>query len=82
MITISQLTEFLGWASVINVGYLFLATIILMFMKGTMFSIHKKMFDIDEKELNSKYFDFLSNYKIVTLVFVVAPYIALKIMGQ
>lgn len=82
MITISQLTEFLGWASVINIGYLFLASIMIIFMKGTMFSIHKKMFDIDEKELNSKYFDFLSTYKIMTLVFMVAPYIALKIMGQ
>lgn len=82
MITISQLTELLGWASVINVGYLFLATIILMFMKGAVSSIHSKMLDIDEKELSSKYFDFLSNYKIVTLVFMVAPYIALKIMGQ
>jgi cytochrome c biogenesis factor len=82
MITISQLTELLGWASVINVGYLFLATVILMFIRGTVSSIHSKMFDIDEKELGSKYFDFLSNYKIVTLVFMVAPYIALKIMGQ
>ena len=82
MITISQLTELLGWASVINVGYLFLATIILMFMRGTVSSIHSKMFDIAEEELSSKYFDFLSNYKIVTLVFMVAPYIALKIMGQ
>ena len=82
MITISQLTELLGWASVINVSYLFLATIILMFMRGTISSIHNKMFNIDEKELSSKYFDFLSNYKIVTLVFMVAPYIALKIMGQ
>jgi hypothetical protein len=34
------------------------------------------------KELDSKYFDFLSPYKIMTLVFIVAPYIALKIMGQ
>ena len=82
MITISQLTELLGWASVINVGYLFLATIILMSMRGTVSSIHSKMFNIDEMELSSKYFDFLSNYKIVTLVFMVAPYIALKIMGQ
>jgi hypothetical protein len=82
MITTSQLTELLGWASVINIGYLFLTTLILMFMRGTVSSIHSKMFDIDEKELSSKYFDFLSNYKIVTLVFVVAPYIALKIMGQ
>jgi hypothetical protein len=82
MISISQLTELLGWASVINVGYLFLATVILMFMRGTVSSIHSKMLNIDEKELSSKYFDFLSNYKIATLVFVVAPYIALKIMGQ
>lgn len=80
--TISQLTELLGWASVINLGYLFLATLILVFMKGTISSIHSKMFDIDKKELSSKYFDFLSNYKIVTLVFMVAPYLALKIMGQ
>ena len=82
MITISQLTELLGWASVINIAYLLLATFILMFMRGTISSIHSKMLDIDEKELSSKYFDFLSIYKIVTLVFIVAPYIALKIMGQ
>jgi hypothetical protein len=82
MITISQLTELLGWASVINAGYLLLATLILMFMRGKISSIHSKMFNIDEKELSSKYFDFLSNYKIVTLVFMVAPYIALKFMGQ
>lgn len=82
MITISQLTELLGWASIINLAYLFLVTIILMFMRGTVSSIHSKMFDVDEKKLSSKYFDFLSNYKIFTLVFMVAPYIALKIMGQ
>jgi hypothetical protein len=82
MITLAQLTELLGWAAIINLGYLFIATIILMIMKTTVSSIHSKIFDIDPKELNVKYFDFLANYKIVTLVFIVAPYIALKIMGQ
>lgn len=82
MITISQLTELLGWASVINIAYLLLATLIIIFMRGTISSIHSKMFDIEKKELSSKYFDFLSMYKIVTLVFMVAPYIALKIMSQ
>jgi len=82
MITISQLTELLGWASVINIAYLFLATLILIFMRGTVSSIHSKMLDIDEKELSSMYFNFLSNYKILTLIFMVAPYVALKIMGQ
>ena len=82
MITISQLTELLGWAAVINIAYLLLATLIIIFMRGTISSIHSKMFDIEKKEISSKYFDFLSSYKIVTLVFIVAPYIALKIIGQ
>jgi len=81
MITISQLTELLGWASIINIGYLFLATMTLIFMRETISSIHRRMFDIDEKELISKYFDFLSHYKIVTIVFMFVPYIALKIIG-
>lgn len=82
MITISQLTEILGWASIINIAYLVLSTLIIMFMKGKISAIHSKLFSIDKQELNSKYFDFLSSYKIATLVFIVAPYIALKIIGH
>ncbi|WP_323752518.1 DUF6868 family protein [Marinobacter sp.] len=81
MITLPQLTELLGWASVINIAYLLLATLIVAFMREGLASIHRKMFRVDEKDLDSKYFDFLSTYKIMTLVFIVAPYIALKIMG-
>jgi hypothetical protein len=51
-------------------------------MRGVLFSVHGKMFDIDEKELDTLYFRFLSTYKIATLVFIVVPYIALKIMGH
>jgi len=81
MITTSELTELLGWASVINAGYLLLATLILVFMKGTITSIHGKMFDMEAKELSSRYFAFLSTYKIVTIAFMISPYLALKIMG-
>ena len=81
MITLSQLTELLGWASVINIAYLISATLIITFMKSSISSIYLKLFDLDKQTLNSKYFDFLSMYKIATLVFIVAPYIALKIMG-
>lgn len=81
MITISQFTELLGWASIINIAYLCLASLVLIFMKGAVSSIQKKMFDLNEAELNSKYFDFISTYKVVTLAFIVAPYLALKIMG-
>lgn len=80
--TLSQLTELLGWASAINIAYLLLATIVIAFMNGAISRIHSKIFRISDKELESKYFDFLSGYKILTLVFFVTPYIALKIMGQ
>lgn len=82
MITLSQLTELLGWASIINVAYLLLATIVIAFAREAISSIHSKMFRMDAKELDGKYFIFLSNYKVATLAFIVTPYIALKIMGQ
>lgn len=81
MITIEQLTELLGWAVILNIGYLFLATLSLLFMRDQIIVIHQKMFNMDEKELISKYFNFLSFYKVMTLVLIVAPYLALKIMG-
>ena len=81
MITLSQITEVLGWAAVINIAYLILASLSIMFMKEKITAIHSKLFDTDKNELSSKYFDFLSSYKVATLVFIVAPYLALKIMG-
>ncbi len=82
MMTISQLTALFGWTAVINMGYLFLSTMTLIFMKETVTAWHSKMFNMGEKELSSKYFDFVSNYKIATLVFSVVPYIALKIIAS
>lgn len=79
--TVSQLTALLGWASIINIAYLLFATLVLIFMRDTILSIHAKLFNFDDKALSEKYFDFLSLYKVITLVLVVAPYLALKIMA-
>lgn len=78
---IEQLTTFFGWVSVINIAYLLLATLTMTLMKQTIIAIHSKMLAVDEKDLPALYFKFLSNYKIATLVFCVAPYIALKLMS-
>ena len=82
MMTISQLTELLGWASIINIGFLLAATFVVVVMKGTIISIHSKILGLGEKELQTIYLKFLANYKALTLVFIVAPYLSLKIMGQ
>ena len=78
--TITQLTELLGWAVLINLAYLSLASIAVVFFKEAITSIHSKMFDLEEKQLAPVYLSFLSQYKVMTLVFFVASYLALTIM--
>lgn len=82
MITLSQLTELLGWASILNIGMLLIASIMLVLMRPFITSIHSKMFSIPENDLSIIYFKYLANYKTLSFVFIIAPYIALKIMGQ
>ena len=82
MITLAQLTELLGWASILNMGMLIFASVMLVLMRSTVTSIHSKMFGIPENELPACYFNYLASYKTLTLVFMVVPYVALKIMGQ
>lgn len=82
MITLSQLTELLGWASIINIAFLTLATLGIILMREKISSIHSKMFGIDKEDLSKIYFNYLANYKILSLVFCVAPYVSLKIMGM
>tara|TARA_R110002167_G_scaffold66677_4_gene188745 strand:- start:940 stop:1191 length:252 start_codon:yes stop_codon:yes gene_type:complete len=82
MITLEQLTELLGWASILNIGILLFASIMLVLMRSLITSIHSKMFGIPENELAIIYFNYLANYKTLSFVFTIAPYLALKIMGQ
>lgn len=79
--TIGQLTELLGWASVLNIGYLILATILLVVFRPLMTSLHSKLFNIPENELPLIYFKFVANYKLLFVVLILAPYLSLKIMG-
>lgn len=82
MITISQLTELLGWASVINIGILIFMTIALSTIRKVALNVHSKMFGIPEGELNIVYFKYLANFKMLTTIFILVPYLSLKIMGQ
>jgi hypothetical protein len=82
MITLPQLTELLGWASILNIGMLIFASIMLVLMRSFVTSIHSKMFGIPENDLSIIYFKYLANYKTLSFVFFIAPYVALKIMGQ
>ena len=81
MISLTQITELLGWASLLNVGFLIFASLLLVTMKSSIASLHSKMFGIPSDELPVIYFNYLANFKTLSLIFIVAPYISLKIMA-
>ena len=82
MLSISELTELLGWAAAINIGILIAVTIALSTMKNLVVGIHSRMFGLTEDQLNVAYFRYLANFKMLTTVFILVPYLSLKIMGN
>jgi Family of unknown function (DUF6868) len=79
---LSQVTEFLGWCSVINISVLMLTTLMLTLLRGFIVPMHSKMLGLGEEDLLRVYVNYLSNFKIAVLILNLAPYLALKIMGS
>jgi len=77
--TVETLTTVFGWMAILNLGYLMLATTVLFFMQDWVVGIHAKWFKLEPEAVRAEHYRFLANYKIATLVFAVAPYLALKL---
>ena len=78
--TIESLAAFLGWSTLLNMGMLTFAALMLASMRGAISGIHGKMFDLEEADLSRAYFQYLAQYKILIFVFNLMPYLALRIM--
>lgn len=79
--SVEVITSLLGWTLVFNLGYLLLASVLLMLAPNTLISIHQRMLGLEESDWRRVYINFMSNYKIAVLVFNLSPYLALKCMG-
>ena len=80
--TIETLTTFFGWCTVINFVILGISTLALVCCRSWITGIHSKLMGVEESALAPAYFQYLGQYKIVTLTLNLAPYLALKIMGS
>ncbi len=78
---IETLTTFLGWCTVLNLGFLTFGSILMMTMSDSMARLHSKMFGVSEADLPRIYFQWLARYKSATFILNLAPYVALKIMA-
>ncbi len=81
MDSIETIREFLGWCSVINIGMLFISTIMLTIMRSWVVKIHASTTGVSEAELPRIYIEFLGNYKILIIIFNVVPYLSLRLMA-
>lgn len=79
--TLTQLTVFLGWCSVINIGVLVATTVVLIALRGPVSRLHARMTGVPEAGLNRIYFQCLAFYKIAIFVFNIVPYLALKVVA-
>ena len=81
MFTLNELTLFLGWCSVINIGVLLFATLILTLFKNPVAKLHSKLFSLNQESLPMVYFQWLGNFKMAIYILNLAPYIVLKIIA-
>ena len=79
--TIETFREFLGWCTVINLGFFIFATVKILLVRDWASKIHAKMFRIDEVSVRQIYLQFLAIYKVAFVVLNLVPYIALRIMA-
>lgn len=78
--TIAELTTFMGWMSIINIGLLVFSALTILALRNLITKIHSIMFAVNEQNLNKLYLQLLGQYKLLIIMFNIVPYIALKIM--
>ncbi len=68
-----------GWMTVLNFAILLFSSLMIVTMQDWIAGIHGKMFQMDQAEVKKAYFKFLANYKLLTIVFCLMPWVALKL---
>ena len=80
--TLEMLREFFLWCTILNVGLLFVSSLMIMIAKGFMYRIHGKLFNLPEAKIASSVYKWLGFYKALIIVFNLAPYLALVIIEK
>ena len=78
---IEQVTAVFGWMLVINVGLFLLAAGFIIFARDFAANLEARITGVPAEEWPAIFVDYLSRYKIAILVFNLAPYFALRIVG-
>ncbi len=73
------ITSVFGWMAVLNIGVLLFTTAMVLLLQDWIAGIHGRMFQMERPDVKRAYFRYLANYKILTLIFCIVPWLALKL---
>jgi hypothetical protein len=76
------LGSFFRWCCIINFSCLLLSTLALLLMPDVIYRIHGSLFKLTREAFNTQIYQFLAMYKVLILVFNLAPFLALWIMQR
>ena len=81
MNSISNLTSFFGWLTIVNIGIYIIVAISITTFRNLMVSMNTRIFNITESDIMRESFRYVAHYKLLITVLCFAPYLTLKIMA-
>ncbi len=73
------LTCVFGWMAILNIAVLLFTTVMIVLLQDRIAGVHTRMFQMERPDVKRAYFRYLANYKILTLIFCIIPWLALKL---
>ena len=70
-----------GWCAVINIGLISSWGFMFLLIPDFVFKIHTKIFAIEKSEFIKIHYIGIAFYKVLTFVFCLVPYLAMRIVG-
>ncbi len=73
------LTTVFGWMTVLNIAVLLFSTLMILTFQNWIADVHGRLFQMERADIKRAYFRYLANYKILTLILCLIPWLALKL---
>ena len=75
-----EIRKVLGWCLAINMGFLMVWFLGIVFARDFAFRIHSRWFKIAEERFDEIHYTMMGHFKLAVIVFNLVPYLALRIV--
>ena len=76
----AEILQLLGWCSFVHIVILLLWVLMFRFARSWIYSLHNKWIEISEEKFNQIHYALMGFYKLIVIVFFIAPYLVLRAM--